>query len=75
MNIQQHGARGIRDIGHMQFAFAELPRQPGIYGAECQFTACRPLACAGNMIEQPFEFACRKIRIEYQPGFCLNFSA
>ena len=46
----------------------EFVQQPAVDGSERQLAALRACARAFDMIEQPGEFGCRKIRIEQQAG-------
>ena len=52
----------------MDAAAGQLPRQPGVYGAESQFATLGAGAGAGDMVEQPFQFGSREVRVENQAG-------
>ena len=72
MNIEQHGARGIADVGDVALALAQLPGQPGIDGAKSELTALGLLSCARYVIKYPFQLGRREIRIENQAVFFLD---
>src|ERR1035437_2385922 len=52
----------------MHLAAREIPDQPSIHGTEQKFAILRPLACASDMIEYPFDLGSRKIGINDEPG-------
>ena len=72
MHIEEHGARGVADVGGMHCAMRELPDQPAVHRAKGQLAVVSLLACAGDVVQQPFEFGSRKIGIDQQAGFGLD---
>ena len=72
VHIEQHGARGIADIGGMHPAFGELPDQPTVHGAKGQRAFGRHGAGAGHLVQNPFELGARKVRIHQQAGLGAN---
>ena len=73
VQVEQHGARGIAHIGGMHpratLTACELPQQPTVHRAKRQIALPCQGARARHMVEQPFEFGARKIRVDHQPGF------
>ncbi|MPN31339.1 hypothetical protein SDC9_178813 [bioreactor metagenome] len=55
VHIEQHGAAGIAHIGDMALAARQLPDQPAIHRAEGQLAGLCCGACAGHVVQQPFE--------------------
>ena len=55
MDIEQQGAAGIADVGHVP-ATCELPYQPGIDGAKSQLARSGPVSRTGYMVEHPPQF-------------------
>ena len=67
--VEQESARGVGDIGGVNFAAGELPEEPSVDGTEREFAAGGAAAGAGDVVEQPGKFRTRKIGIEQQAGF------
>ncbi len=53
----------------MDLAAREIVKQPGIDGAGQQFTFFGTGSQFGLLIQEPFEFGARKIRVQHQTGF------
>src|SRR5581483_4411255 len=49
MDVVEHGATGIRCIGHMACAGGEIPHEPAVDGAECELAASRTLPRARHV--------------------------
>lgn len=71
--IEQHGARGIADIGQVLLAAGQVPDQPAIDGSKGQLSVFGLLAKAGIVLKKPLQFGGRKVSIGTQSGFFLNF--
>ena len=69
VNIENAGARGIGRIRRVHLPAAQLPDKPAIHRAERQIARLRPRARVGHIVEQPSNFAGRKIRVEQQACF------
>ncbi len=69
MDIEQHRAAGIRDIGNVARAAREPPDEKGIHGAEGEFAALRPRPRAGNVVEQPANLGRGKIGVNHEARF------
>ena len=69
VQIEEHRARGITGVGDMQAAASQIPDEPGIDGAEGQFATLSFFASAGDMIEQPANFASGKVSVDDKAGF------
>ena len=72
VDIEKQCARGIAGIGDMRGTASEVPDQPAVDRAEGQLTALSPRACAGGVVQQPFQFGAGKIGIQHQAGFFLD---
>jgi hypothetical protein len=68
VDVIEHGARGVRHVGDVQRAAGELPREPAVHGAECEFAALGMQPQARDAVEQPGELGGREIRVEHQTG-------
>ncbi|MNR55364.1 hypothetical protein D3C85_1757180 [compost metagenome] len=51
----------------MRLAARQFPDDPRVHRSEEQFTLLRPRSSAIDVIEDPFDFSRRKIRINQQP--------
>ena len=72
MNIEEHGAGGIADVGGMEFALRQFPDQPGIHGTEGEFAGLGEGAGAGDVIEDPGDFRRGEIGVDQQSGALLD---
>src|SRR2546426_8763415 len=75
MQIEEHGAGGIAGIGCVESATCEVPKQPGIDGAERQLAVLGSFSRALDIVQKPAKFASRKIGVNYQPGLASNVLA
>src|SRR5256885_3700214 len=53
VDVEQHGAAGVGDIGHMAAPARELPDQPAVHGAEGQLAALGGGARAVDVVQNP----------------------
>src|SRR5688572_6436127 len=56
----------------MMQAVGEVPDEPGVDGAKGEFALLSTLARAGNVVEQPAEFAAGEVGIDDEPGALLD---
>ena len=56
--VEKHGARGIGGVGGKGLATCEFPYKPSVNRAHEQFATFGLLACALNVVEQPFHTRC-----------------
>jgi len=68
VDIEEEGARGITDVGDVQSAGGEVPRQPAVDGAAGEFAGNGALAGAGDVIEEPGELGAGEVGIEDEAG-------
>ena len=57
VDVEQHGAAGIRDVGCMHATARERPNQPGVDGAECELSLLSKLARALDVVKDPLHLA------------------
>ena len=72
MDVEEHRAARVGHVGRMHCPTRKLPNEPRINRAERKLAGLCRLARAGNMVEQPLDFARREIRIGNEARFCLN---
>ena len=72
VDVEQHRARGVADVGHMLASAGELPDQPGVDGAEREPAGARPVARAGDVVENPANLAGGEVGVDEQPGLLLD---
>ena len=53
----------------MSLAAGEIPDQPGIHRAEQQFAPLGALACARDIVQNPFDLGSGEIGVDQQAGF------
>jgi len=68
VDVEQHRARGVGDVGDVQAPAGELPHQPAVHRAEGQFAALGALAHAGHVVEDPLDLGAGEIGIDHQAG-------
>ena len=68
VDIEQHGARCIGDIGHMHLPAGEVPHQPAVHGTEPQVSRIGHGTRSGNVLQDPPDLGRAEIRIDDQPG-------
>ncbi len=68
VDVEEHGARSVRRIGHVRAIAGELPDEPGIHGAEGELAALGAPARARNLIQQPRELGAAEVGIDDQAG-------
>ena len=69
MDVEQHGARGVGDIGDVQSLLREIPDQPAVDSAEGELALVGAFARPWHIVEYPADLGCREIRIDRQTGF------
>ena len=72
VDVVEHGAAGVADIGDMQAASRQTPNEKTVYRTKSEFAIFSALANTGNVVENPGHFCARKISIRYQAGFVYN---
>ena len=72
VDVEEHRARGVRHVRHVQLALGEIPNQPAVHGAKGQFAGFGLLPGVGHVVQNPAHLAGREIRIEQQAGFAPN---
>ena len=60
--IEEHRARGVARVGHVDAAAGEIPHEPRVDGAERQFAGLRLGLRAGHMVEHPLQLGGRRNR-------------
>lgn len=73
VDVEHHGAAGVGIVGDVQFSAGQLPDEPGLHGAEEQFSPLGPFAGAGDMIQYPLELSGRKIGVDDEAGLLPEF--
>ena len=68
VNIAEHGAGGIRTIGHKGTTFGQLPDEPRIHCSKEKISRLGTLTSARHVIQDPLDLGTRKIRIKTQAG-------
>ena len=53
----------------------QLVDEPGLHGAEEQFSPLGPFAGAGDMIQYPLELGGREIGVDDEAGLCLLYTS
>src|SRR5271169_915753 len=66
MDVQQHRARGVGDVGRVNLAARQAPKQETVDGAEGQFAALGAFARPRHIVQCPCKFSGREIWIEQQ---------
>src|ERR1035437_2818259 len=72
MHVKEHGARGVAGVGRVNSAARQLPEQPAIDRAEGELARFSIAARAGNVVQDPRDFAGREIGIDQQAGALLD---
>jgi len=63
VDVVEHRATCVGDVGGVHEATREHPYEPGVHGAEEQLACIRPLAGAGDVSQDPRDLAGREVRI------------
>ena len=71
MKIEKHGAGGIAGVGDVQTAASQLPKQPGVDGAECETVRIGELAGVWHVFQNPGNFAGGEVSVDQQAGALL----
>jgi hypothetical protein len=72
VDVEEHRARRVADVGDVLTSAGELPDQPAVDGAEGQLSGLGARPGAGHVVEDPANLAGREIRIDQQAGFLLH---
>ena len=72
VDVEQHGAAGVGDIGHMAAPARELPDQPAVHGAEGQLAALGGGARAVDVVQNPAQLGAREIGVDQQARLALD---
>ncbi len=68
MDVEQHRARCVGHIGHMERAAREVPHEPAVHGTERELPLSGAFACARNVIEYPTDLGRGEVRVDRQAG-------
>ena len=52
----------------MDRAVGEIPEQPRINGAKCEFAAFRSRLSVGDIIQNPSDFSCGEVSVDWEPS-------
>ena len=66
VDVVEHRAAGVGLVGDVDVAVRQLPDQPGVDRAEEQLASLSPLACAGHVVQQPFDLRAGEIRVRHE---------
>src|SRR5581483_6146140 len=72
VDVEEHRPRRVADVGDVLRAVGQLPNQPAVDRAEREFALLRTLSRAGDVVEQPSDFARRKVCVDEQSGLGLD---
>ena len=75
MNVVEHRAACVGNVGRMHLAAREVPDEPAVDGAEEQAALIGKLACASHVVEQPLDLARREVRVRMQARGALDVLA
>ena len=64
VDIEQHRAGGVGDVGHMDLAAGELPDEPGVHGAEAELARLGLLAGAGHVVQDPADLGAGEVGVD-----------
>ena len=67
MNVEQHGAGGVRDVGDERTVFREFVDQITVDRSRTQLAFAEERAHGGNMLKIPYDLACGKVRVRNKP--------
>ena len=69
VDVEEQSARGVGDVGDVATAAGEFPDEPGVDGAESELAGVGLSACAGNMLQDPANFAGGEVGVKDKAGF------
>src|SRR5947209_8618777 len=72
MDIVEHGAGSITDVGGVEFALGQLPDEPCVDRAERQLAGVGESAGTGYVVEDPRDFCSGEVCIDKQSRALLN---
>ena len=67
-DVEQHGARGVGDIGQVAFAAGQVPHQPAVHGAKQQIAGLGALLSTVHLVEDPANLGGGEVGVDHQTG-------
>ena len=68
MDVEHQRAAGVADVRHVAASAGEPPDEERVDGAEGDLARLRPLAQAGDGVEQVLHLGAREVRVEHEAG-------
>ena len=75
VDVVEHGAACVGDVGGMHEPAGEHPNQPGVHRAKEQLAALGTLARTGHVVEDPRDLARGEVRVGQQTGLGLDLGS
>jgi hypothetical protein len=72
MDVEEHRARGVGDVGGVHASAGEVPHQPGVDRAEGELAALGARPRSVDTVEQPAQLRSREIGVDQQTGTRLH---
>ena len=72
VDVEEHGAGSIRDIGHVYLSACQTPYQPCVNIAETELAHLGAFACSRYVVENPLDLCPAEVSIDNQPGLLMN---
>ena len=72
VDVEQHGAAGVADIGDMTLTARKLPDQPAVHRTKSQLASLSGGAGAGHVVQHPLQLAAREIGVNQQTCLLLD---
>ena len=72
LDVEEHRARRVADVGDVPLSAGQLPDEPGVDRAERQLARRGAGAGAGHVVENPADLAAREVGVDEQPGLLLD---
>jgi len=72
VNVEQHRARRVANVGDVLTAAGQLPNQPAVNRTECQFAFSGACPGSGDVVEDPANLGGGEIRVDDQSGLLLH---
>ena len=66
VDVEQHRARRVADVGDVRRAIREVPHEPAVDRAERQLAGLGPRARAGHVVEDPRDLGAGKVGVDDQ---------
>ena len=64
VDVEQHRAGGVGDVGHVDLAAGKLPDEPTVHGAEAEFAGLGLLASPGNVLKDPVDLGAGEVGVD-----------